>query len=272
MDILDLSIAASMAAFDLESAWMSKFLSQSGWQIVGSSQKRDLVTFYDLYHPALNVSVITIRGTSSRLADLIQDFNLYSEVAILQIMSLVPGLRLWPQETTAKFVAAMDKVQDLFLNEETDHYYFHSVVDYVRNIHTSQTTSAVGPRKVVVVGHSLGGSLAKIAGCLTNTQAVGFSSPGILLSRRKFGIEKHDVQSLVTNVYAENDIVPWVDQMGGIMQQVQCPDGLWCHRMSNIICELWRKCPNRKNEGSHFIPPSFSLGGGCNSEHLLVFT
>jgi len=271
LDVLDLSIAASLAAFDLEASPMVDFLerSEGEWKVVGSSKKNDLVTFYDLYSAKLNVSVITIRGTSPRLADVIQDLNIYSEVGILQIMSLVPGLRLWPQETTANFIKAMDKLQGFFLDEEMSHYYFESVVDYVASIHGG--TSVGQPRKVVVVGHSLGGSLAKITGCLTKTRAVGFSSPGILLSRRKFGIDKHDVQSLVTNIYAENDVVPWVDQMGGVTQQVQCPDGLWCHRMSNIICELWRKCPNRRNEGSQFIPPSLSLGGGCTEQHLPVF-
>jgi lipase ATG15 len=43
---------------------------------------------------------------------------------------------------------------------------------------------------LLIIGHSLGGGLAKIVGVTNNVTAISISGPGILLSRHKFGLSK----------------------------------------------------------------------------------
>lgn len=64
----------------------------------------------------------------------------------------------------------------------SSHSYWSTVVDYV-NKRSLASTNDPGKYTTLVVGHSLGGGLAKIVGCKTDLQAVAFSGPGLFYTR-----------------------------------------------------------------------------------------
>ena len=62
----------------------------------------------------------------------------------------------------------------------SDAYYFEPVLRYVQSIQ--------GTRNVVLVGHSLGGGVAKIVGAKTGIPALSLSGPGLKFTSYKYGI------------------------------------------------------------------------------------
>jgi lipase ATG15 len=98
-------------------------------------------------------------------------------------------------------------------------------------------------------GHSLGGGIASIVGARNEIEAVGFSSPGIYLSYRKFGIKNcANIRRFVTNIVPNNDFVPMVDVQTGMLQHIDCEhlqttmNSIMCHGIVHTICELISGC------------------------------
>ena len=101
-----------------------------------------------------------------------------------------------------------------------------------------------GEQRVVLTGHSLGGSLAKIVAAAANVPVVGISSPGVFLSARGFGVDGDRLKYLESNLVCENDVFPWLDRMQGAVFHLACakPNPLLCHQPGQTICELVRAC------------------------------
>lgn len=99
-------------------------------------------------------------------------------------------------------------------------------------------------RAIVLTGHSLGGSLAKIVAAATNVPVVGVSSPGVFLSARGVGVDGDRLKYLESNLVCENDMFPWLDRMQGSVFHLACakPNPLLCHQPGQAICELVRAC------------------------------
>lgn len=133
-------------------------------------QGNSTVVFSDLFIPSKNLSIVTVRGTES-LFDVVQDFDMWKEVGLLQVASyLGPFINVWPDELTA-YVLQIIVFEHITLNQRTpkrsniifyvsslekiamdedfqqQRYYYQNLNNYVGNI---------TDRKVVLVGHSLG--------------------------------------------------------------------------------------------------------------------
>ena len=205
------------------------------WVEVSVSDSSSWVAFLHLHSQSRGLDVISIRGTvPHRTIDLIQDVSLYSSVISLQAISFLVPLTAWPSDAIADLVYAGSAIHNLF--PAPPHEYFRDVEEYVRGL---------GVKKdLVLVGHSLGGALAKIVGTRVGVSAVAYSSPGIVLSRRKWGVGVEDINSYVINVVAGNDFVPMVDEHGGVVVHVDCgvDVGPRCHEMERTVCELDARC------------------------------
>lgn len=60
------------------------FGNNSQWKLI--NPKLSSVSFYDIYNPSENISIITVRGTvGRRIHDVIQDLDLFKEIAGLQV-------------------------------------------------------------------------------------------------------------------------------------------------------------------------------------------
>eukprot|EP00002_Diphylleia_rotans_P020416 TRINITY_DN3962_c0_g1_i3.p1 TRINITY_DN3962_c0_g1~~TRINITY_DN3962_c0_g1_i3.p1 ORF type:complete len:987 (+),score=200.30 TRINITY_DN3962_c0_g1_i3:63-3023(+) len=211
------------------------------------SEGSNEVYYYDFYDRANNFSVIAVRGTTQPF-DWVQDADLWIEASLFQgIRVVVPFLYLWPQKIIELFILGLSKLDEVLTANEDDYdvrRYYLDVNDYIAEIKKQR-------QFVVVTGHSLGGGIAQITGVNNKIEAVAFSGPGIVLSRRKFGeLSLEDINSYAFNIVPQQDIVPKVDLQGVLAQGIRCDLGVVnCHFMLNTICEIASVCGDPRGRG-----------------------
>eukprot|EP00761_Pharyngomonas_kirbyi_P008545 gb/GECH01008557.1/.p1 GENE.gb/GECH01008557.1/~~gb/GECH01008557.1/.p1 ORF type:complete len:849 (+),score=112.80 gb/GECH01008557.1/:1-2547(+) len=194
------------------------------------------VAFYDYYIPEKNLSIIAVRGTAL-LRDWVEDVDIWSEVGLLQLASMFgPFLTFWPQNLTVNIIASTSTLKKSFGGN--NRYYYDKLLSYTKDV--------MNDREVILTGHSLGGGLAKIVGARLGIKAITFSSPGVVLSRKKLGIDSLDTISRTTlTIKPSHDLVPKVDELGGIVQDIDCDaDAISCHSILRTTRELTRVCGN----------------------------
>lgn len=74
------------------------------------------------------------------------------------------------------YLQVMSYLERMFVPTDDDFSYFSSVLAYVRLIKSQ--------RKVMMTGHSLGGSVAQVVGAKEGLPAITYNAPGIVYSRR----------------------------------------------------------------------------------------
>lgn len=194
------------------------------------------VQFLDLYSAERNLSVIAVRGTGLfDMLDWVQDLDLWVEAGTFQFFSLLfPGLNLWPTDLVAQVIKIISNI-DAILTDR-NRFYHEEVVHYVR--------VAMRSRSVVVVGHSLGGGIAKIVGASVQTKAVAFAAPSIVAQRKKLNISLDSIAKHVINVAPTHDITSLFGEKGGCSLTINClekrPD--MCHLPMHSACDLISKC------------------------------
>jgi lipase ATG15 len=140
----------------------------------------------------------------------------------------------------------------------TPRNYHYALSQYVQQL----LASAVPRANVIVVGHSLGGGLAKIVGVSNNVTAVSISGPGILLSRHKFALTKQGImygltfpfyilrfaliaRAHTTDVTTDKDVVPLIDTHGGTQYRLDCAKSTphhHCHYLTAILAQMLALC------------------------------
>jgi hypothetical protein len=139
--------------------------------VLGNSDQNPeyLSTFQEFVSKTSNLTILSIRGTKS-LNDAFYDMYVFSAPLLLESSSYFGTLvNIWPTPVVAKvvsFINNIGKAKGLGLS------YADSVVERVKLLNSQG-------RKVVVVGHSLGGAMAGIVSAKLGISAVGFSSPGL---------------------------------------------------------------------------------------------
>ncbi len=218
------------------------------WEIIGAPAPGELVGFLVLHSHRLNVTVISVRGTRfSHLTDLMQDADLYTEVATLQFFSLfIPITTLLPLETVADIIYFSSVVERVFRAHRSSSY--HTILsDHIKN-----KMEEYGNR-IIITGHSLGGSLGKISGATLNIRAISINGPGLLYSHEKFGLLRSKIDTTAVNIVAKGDLVSEIDRLGGTTYRLGCSSGspISCHRLTAVACEIQEKC--QFHEGGRFI-------------------
>ena len=100
---------------------------------------------------------------------------------------------------------------------------------------------------VVIVGHSLGGGLAKLFGRYIGKQAISLSGPGInafhSLWNYKGTSENFAISSI--DLVPDMDLVPRVEVSGGTIYRIICKIGVFgCHGKELSLCEVLIMCRN----------------------------
>jgi hypothetical protein len=225
-------------------AEIDRVLGPHTWSVVTSAPIDAPAYFVHLYSVAKNVSVVSVRGTrgGESAMDWMQNANIWSEAVSLQMMSLVvPLVNIWSIPGIQWFVSIASWAELMFPHSPNHHY--HLVIeDYVHEIMAQPGQFG----SVMMVGHSLGGGLAKIVAARNQLQALAFGSPGILFEAAKLGIDSTTLNGLVTTVAAAVDVVPKISRQAGGVQHIECrdpsPTPPSCHNMTRILCELAFSC------------------------------
>ena len=203
------------------------------WDVESVNAKKPF--FFHIRNSAKKVNIFSIRGTVD-LRDWFENAKMWNEIAVFQLISVALPVQHLPFEFVAFFISKSASI-DYLLHQSTYGHYFKPLEDYVKaEYNTSE--------EYFLVGHSLGGGLAKIIGSRNKIPAIAISSPGEIYNHVKFNYTLEDVQKYTTTVRAQNDPVTWIDRSGGLVQYVECDnsDFMKCHNIRNTYCELKKKC------------------------------
>ncbi|ETV90888.1 hypothetical protein, variant [Aphanomyces invadans] len=194
-------------------------------------QKWFQVDFVDI-----NTTVVAIRGTASA-ADALEDMHYWFGITIMQAANVfIPFLTQLPQDFVVQLLSMN------VLEKITPPPVYTNLVKKVSDLR------AAGKR-VVLTGHSLGGAMAAMVGAKTHTPAISFSGPGLAYTRGRFHLDEADIRDYVMTIKPVSDIVPRVDVLGGMVQDIECrkTNPLACHGSSTHACELYMACGDKRH-------------------------
>lgn len=200
--------------------------------VTRNDETKDHQVWMELYFPEVNMTVIAVRGTASA-ADALEDLHYWFGITIMQAVDVfVPFLKQLPRAFVVKLLS-----MDLITSVMPEPVYIPLLK------HVEEVRARVGDN-LVLTGHSLGGAMAAMVGAKTQTRAVSFSGPGLLYSRGRFGVDASDVRDNVLTFKPRKDIVPRVDELGGMVQELRCKQKspMGCHSSFTHICELYLSC------------------------------
>ena len=106
-------------------------------------------------------------------------------------------------------------------------------------------------RHIVIVGHSLGGGLAKLFGRIIDKQAISLSGPGVNAFHSLWGYEgkSENFEISAIDLVPDMDLVPRVEVSGGTIYRIICKEGvLNCHSKDKSLCEVLIMCRNPNYE------------------------
>lgn len=188
--------------------------------------------WFELYFESVNMTVIAVRGTASA-QDALEDMHFWFGITIMQVVNIiVPFLRQLPRDFVARFLS-MSMLTSIMPSP-----IYQNLLD-----HAAAVKARVGGN-LVITGHSLGGAMAAMVGAKTQSRAVSFSGPGLLYSRDRFGLNDREIKDYVLTIKPRKDIVPRVDELGGLVQDIRCKRStlMGCHSTFTHICELYLSC------------------------------
>ncbi|KAL4109097.1 hypothetical protein PRIC1_000801 [Phytophthora ramorum] len=244
LDIVDFALIAD-AVYGWNTAVQVKSFTQrfngtelGDWEYVSrNNEDADRQVWAELFFPTINMTVIAVRGTATA-TDALEDLHFWFGVSVMQAANIfIPFLKQLPSQ----FVVEMLSMN--FLRAIMPPPVYSELLD-----HVSIVRKRVGGDRLVLTGHSLGGAMAAMVGAKTHTPAVSFSGPGLLYSRGRFDLDDESIRDYVLTVKPRRDIVPQVDELGGMVQEIECrrQNPLACHSTVTHMCELYAACGDKR--------------------------
>jgi hypothetical protein len=184
---------------------------------------------------SVKVWVIAVRGTQLGL-DIIADVSLFGSLVIMQAFStLIPLFTFVPADLIALGAQALQSFG--FFS------YSHVYKPIVQRTFELKEESDKMGYQLILTGHSLGGSLAAVAGASAKVPAVTFSAPGTKYTFDGTDVEAGSFGKSQLNVQPADDPVPNVDFQTGMNQPIQCSTFfINCHSIVQTICNIYRSC------------------------------
>jgi len=184
------------------------------------------------------VTILSIKGTSYR-KDIFMDAQLYCSSVLLTLLSTF-SLNSEKDTFSFRFIEYSLSIpyRIFFGNSIIKEYLNYLKKAYFKNKHRFM-------KNVVIVGHSLGGGLAKLFGRIINKQAIALSGPGVnafhSLWNYKGKSENFEISAI--DLIPDKDPIPRVEVSGGTVYRIVCKSAnLECHSSVNSLCEVLIMC------------------------------
>lgn len=204
-----------------------------------NNEKSNMVTMvqYNIKTDKDELTILSIKGTSYK-QDIFLDVQLYFPSVLLNILStfslsqkdtrsnkLIEYSLSIPYRIFFKFLIINTYIEDL-------------TKAYSNNIHNFHNN-------VIIVGHSLGGGLAKILGRFVKKQAISLSGPGMNAFNSLWAYEGNSEYFGISaiDLVPDMDLVPRVEVSGGTIYRITCIAGVFgCHVKERSLCESLIMC------------------------------
>ena len=199
---------------------------------------------YNVRNSKEYLTILSIKGTSYN-RDIYLDVQLYFSSVLLNLLTTFSILT--PKETITF------KLMEYSLSIPYRIFFRYLIVDdYLQLLQNAYIENEYSFHKnVVIVGHSLGGGLAKLLGRLVKKEAVSLSGPGVnaFHSLWKYEGKSENFEISVIDLVPDMDLVPRVETSGGTVYRIICKAGvLRCHIKTMSLCEVLIMCRNPNYE------------------------
>ena len=199
---------------------------------------------YNVRNSKEYLTILSIKGTSYN-RDIYLDVQLYFSSILLNLLTTFSILT--PKETITF------KLMEYSLSIPYRIFFRYLIVDdYLQLLQNAYIENEYSFHKnVVIVGHSLGGGLAKLLGRLVKKEAVSLSGPGVnaFHSLWKYEGKSENFEISVIDLVPDMDLVPRVETSGGTVYRIICKAGvLRCHIKTMSLCEVLIMCRNPNYE------------------------
>lgn len=211
VSLIDYALFAQLAYLDpLSEDW--KIVRESffaDWKEVGID---GVANYYEFYNQETNLTVIAIPGTGMlKLKDWAQDIDIFAESAVMAFFSQFTPFLSWWRSLVNPELLQLGRFVETLLPYDRDRFY-HTIA-------MNATKAAMMKGDVMVVGHSLGGAIAKMVSGLLNVSAVSVSGPGISEIAEKLNFQQENFINLIS----DDDIVAHVGTHSGLIAKFPCP-------------------------------------------------
>jgi len=209
------------------------------------SKSKQIVIVNDIVYPSYysgfirhykisGLDIIAIRGTDNSF-DILADVELWASSFIMNILqSSVPIFSIYAMEAREFLGYAMHLPRFMFKNYSLINGYISFISEYVLSVPQS-----------IIIGHSLGGGLAKLIAAITGRQAISFSGPGVQALASFYIWKDTNIAHSYINVVPRLDPVASVDAATGSDFLIPCNEGIFqCHSITRTICMISTLCGN----------------------------
>ena len=187
------------------------------------------------------VTILAIKGTTNK-KDAFIDFQLYFPSILLNLLSTFSIQGQQKESYSFKFIEySLSIPYRLF-------FQYSLIQSYLNDLRKAYNDNYNSFHKnIIIVGHSLGGGLAKLLGRLLNKQAISLSGPGVNAFHSLWGYEgnSENFELSAIDLVPDMDLVPRVEVSGGTTYRIVCKDGPFaCHSKALSLCEVLIMCRN----------------------------
>ena len=205
------------------------------YDVIKNRKDGDIISFEN------EITILSIKGTTNK-KDIFLDLQLYLPSVLLTLLSYFSLLTNQKDTYSFRFLEYSLSLPYRLFSQ-------YLIIDgYLRDLIEAYNKNKLNFKKnVVIVGHSLGGGLAKLLGRFIGKQAVSLSGPGVNAFHSLWEYEgsSDDFEISAIDLIPDMDLIPRVEVSGGTSYRIICKEGpLKCHGAEKSLCEVLIMCRN----------------------------